>query len=154
MKSILIGSVGSSKEMLQAMLDVDFPITCVFSLDESVSEKVSGYEPIHKLAENNGVRYKTFTKINDPENIEIIREINPDYIFVIGLSQLVKKEIIDSAKVGVVGFHPTALPRMRGRAANVWQVLLGVHDAKVSLFFIDAIKSFIILSLIYFILSY
>ena len=55
----------------------------------------------------------------------------------IGLSQLVKKEIIDAAKIGVVGFHPTALPKMRGRAANVWQVLLGVHDAACSLFFID-----------------
>ena len=137
MKSVLIGSVGSSKQMLEAMLEVGFPITCVFSLDEDASANVSGYQPIHKIAEENGVRYKKFRKINDPENVELIQSIEPDYIFVIGLSQLVKKEIIDSAKIGVVGFHPTALPKMRGRAANVWQVLLGVHDAKVSLFFID-----------------
>ena len=137
MKSVLIGSVGSSKQMLEAMLEVGFPITCVFSLDEDASANVSGYQPIHKIAEENGVRYKKFRKINDPENVKLIQSIEPDYIFVIGLSQLVKKEIIDSAKIGVVGFHPTALPKMRGRAANVWQVLLGVHDAKVSLFFID-----------------
>ena len=55
----------------------------------------------------------------------------------IGLSQLVKKEIIDAAKIGVVGLHPTPLPKMRGRAANVWQVLLGVHETKCSMFFID-----------------
>ena len=137
MKSILIGSVGSSKEMLQAMIEVGFPVTCVFSLDEEASANVSGYQPIHELAEKHGIQYKKFRKINESENIELIKSIAPDYIFVIGLSQLVKKEIIDSAKIGVVGFHPTALPKMRGRAANVWQVLLGVHDAKVSLFFID-----------------
>lgn len=137
MKSVLIGSVGSSKEMLKAMIEVGFPITCVFSLDEAASANVSGYQPIHELADDNGIQYKKFKKINDPENVELIQEISPDYIFVIGLSQLVKKEIIDAAKVGVVGFHPTALPKMRGRAANVWQVILGVHDAKVSLFFID-----------------
>lgn len=137
MKSVLIGSVGSSKEMLEAMIDVGFPITCVFSLDEEYAGNVSGYQPVHELAEANGIQYKKFKKINDLENVELIQRIEPDYIFVIGLSQLVKKEIIDSAKIGVVGFHPTALPKMRGRAANVWQVLLGVHDAKVSLFFID-----------------
>lgn len=137
MKSILIGSVGSSKEMLQAMIEVKFPVSCVFSLDENAASNVSGYQPIHKLAEENGIEFKKFVKINDEENVKLIQKIEPDYIFVIGLSQLVKKEIIDSAKIGVVGFHPTALPKMRGRAANVWQVLLGIHEAKVSLFFID-----------------
>ena len=137
MKSILIGSVGSSKMMLQAMIDVGFPITCVFSLSEEASENVSGYQPIHKLAEEKGIEYKRFLNINDPENTNIIKQIEPDFIFVIGLSQLVKKEIIDAAKIGVVGFHPTDLPKMRGRAANVWQVLLGVHETKCSLFFID-----------------
>lgn len=137
MKSVLIGSVGSSKQILEAMLEVGFPITCVFSLDEEASSDVSGYQPIHEIAEKNGIAYKKFKKINDQENVDLIKSIEPDYIFVIGLSQLVKKEIIDSAKVGVVGFHPTPLPKMRGRAANVWQVLLGVHETKCSLFFID-----------------
>ncbi len=137
MKSVLIGSVGSSKEMLQAMIDVGFPITCVFSLDEEASANVSGYQPIHELAEKHGIQYKKFRRINEPGNVELIRSIAPEYIFVIGLSQLVRKEIMDAAKIGLVGFHPTDLPKMRGRAANVWQILLGVHDAKVSLFFID-----------------
>ncbi len=137
MKSVLIGSVGSSKQMLEAMIEVGFPISCVFSVDEQYSADISGYQPIHEIAEKNGIKFKKFRKINERENVELIQNIAPDYIFVIGLSQLVKKEIIDCAKVGVVGFHPTALPKMRGRAANVWQVLLGVHESKVSLFFID-----------------
>lgn len=137
MKSVLIGSVGSSQTMFEAMLDVKFPISYVFSLDDKNTQNVSGYRPIHELAEKNGIPYKKFVKINDMENIEIIRNLKPDYIFVIGLSQLVKKEIIENAKVGVIGFHPTPLPKMRGRAANVWQVLLGVHETKCSLFFID-----------------
>lgn len=137
MKSVLIGSVGSSKEMLLAMIDVGFPISYVFSLDETYSQNVSGYQPIHEIAEKYNIPYKKFSKINDERNIEIIKKISPDYIFVIGLSQLVKEELISCAKVGVVGFHPAPLPKMRGRAANVWQVLLGVHETKCSLFFID-----------------
>ena len=137
MKTVLIGSVTSSKVVLQAMIEVKYPITHVFSLDEKVSTNVSGYYPIHEIAENNSIPYTKFTKINDEENVQLIKSISPDYIFVVGLSQLVKQEIIDSAKKGVVGFHPTPLPKMRGRAANVWQVLLGIHETKCSMFFID-----------------
>ena len=137
MKSVLIGSVGSSREMLEAMIDVEFPISHVFSVDEEFSENISGYQPIHLIAEKNGIPFTRIHKINDTTNVEIIKNIEPDYIFVIGFSQLVKREIIDAAKVGVVGFHPTPLPKMRGRAANVWQVLLGVHETKCSTFFID-----------------
>lgn len=137
MKSVLIGSVGTSKEMLEAMIDTKFPISYVFSVDEEYSDSISGYQPIHKIAAENRIPFTKIHKINDPENVEIIQGIEPDYIFVIGFSQLVKKKIIDAAKVGVVGFHPTPLPKMRGRAANVWQVLLGVHETKCSVFFID-----------------
>lgn len=137
MKSILIGSVGTSREMLEAMIDTKFPISHVFSVSEEYSSSISGYQPIHKIAEANQIPFTKIHKINDSENVTIIQSIEPDYIFVIGFSQLVKKEIIDAAKVGVVGFHPTPLPKMRGRAANVWQVLLAVHETKCSVFFID-----------------
>lgn len=137
MRSILIGSVASSRLILQEMLKLDFPVDVVFSLDEKCSEGVSGYEPIHEIAEQNGIPYRKFKKIGDRENIELIKKIKPDYIFVIGLSQMISKEIIECASKGVIGFHPTALPKFRGRAAIVWQILLGVRETKCSLFFID-----------------
>lgn len=137
MKTILIGSVNSSKTILDEMIKIDFPIDMVFSLDEKYSKNVSGYFPIHKIAENHDIPYQKFKRINDPEHVESIKKINPDYIFIIGLSQLVGKEIISAAKKGVIGFHPTPLPKYRGRAAMVWQVLLGVKETKCTLFFID-----------------
>ena len=137
MKSILIGSVGSSKIALETMIELDFPVDMVFSLGEEYSKNVSGYEPIHKIAKQHGLPYMTFKKINDESCVSAIRQIQPDYIFVIGLSQLVGNEIMQCAKKGVVGFHPTPLPKFRGRAAIPWQILLGVKNSKVSLFFID-----------------
>lgn len=137
MKSIFIGSVLSSQIALQAIIDTGFPIDYVFSLGEEYSKDVSGYYPIHETAEKNHIPYRKFKKIGDKENVDLIREIQPDYIFVIGISQLVKKDIMDCAKQFVIGFHPTPLPKYRGRAAMVWQVLLGVHDTKISIFKID-----------------
>lgn len=137
MKNILIGSVISSQIVLKEMIQQGFPIDAVFSLDEKYSDNVSGYYPIHETAEKNNIPYKKFKKISDIENINLVRKIKPDYIFVIGLSQMVSTDIIEGASKGVVGFHPTPLPKFRGRAAMVWQVLLGVHETKCTLFMID-----------------
>ncbi len=137
MKSILIGSVGSSRITLETMIEMDFPLEMVFSLEEKYSANVSGYQPIHEIAKQNNIPFMTFKNINDKECISVIKRIQPDYIFVIGLSQLVSEEIIKSANKGVVGFHPTPLPKFRGRAAIPWQIILGVEKSKVSLFFID-----------------
>lgn len=137
MKSVLIGSVRSSAIVLKQMINTGFPINMVFSLDEQYSENVSGYYPIHEIAKEHGIEYNKFRKINEEKVVDAIRNISPDYIFVVGLSQIVGKDIIDTAKKGVVGFHPTPLPKFRGRAAMVWQILLGVHETKCTLFLID-----------------
>ena len=136
MKSVLIGSVGSSKIMLEEIIKLNFPINMVFSLDENYSKNVSGYYPLHELARKHNIPYRKFKKINEPDHILKLKNINPDYIFVIGLSQLIGKEIIDAAKIGVIGYHPADLPKHRGRAP-VWQILLGVKYTKCTLFFID-----------------
>lgn len=137
MKNILIGSVGSTKAVLEEMISSSFPLEMVFSLDEKYSENVSGYYPIHDIAEQNNMPFTKFKKINEQSNIDIIKGIKPNYIFVIGLSQLISDEILNAASNGVIGFHPTPLPMFRGRAAMVWQMLLGIRETKCTMFFID-----------------
>lgn len=137
MKTIVVGAVGSTKDLLETMIKLNFPISMVFSLDEKYSENVSGYFPNHNIAISNNIPYKKFKNINDNENIEIIEKIAPDLIFVVGLSQLVKQPVLNCAKLGVVGFHPTPLPKFRGRAAIVWQILLGITKTKCTLFLIN-----------------
>lgn len=137
MKSILIGSVSSSQVVLEELIVAGCPPEMVFSLDETVSVNVSGYFPIHETAQANGIPWRKFQKIGDPEHTEAIAALNPDYIFVVGLSQIVGEPILKAAKKGVVGLHPAPLPKYRGRAAMVWQMLLGLEKSAVSLFLID-----------------
>ena len=72
MKSILIGSVGSSKVTLEEMINIGFSINMVFSLDEKYSTNVSGYFPLHQLAQKHSIPYMQFKNINEPENIQLI----------------------------------------------------------------------------------
>ena len=137
MRSVLIGSVHSSRVVLEELIAAGYPPVMVYSLDESVAQNVSGYDPIHEVAQAHGIPFQKFKKISSHEHTENIRRLEPDYIFVVGLSQLVGEPILQAAKEGVIGFHPAPLPKFRGRAAMVWQMLLNIRESAVTLFLID-----------------
>jgi methionyl-tRNA formyltransferase len=136
-KTVFIGSVGSSRIALQTMIEQGIKIDLVCSLDGSVSENVSGYFPLHEIAEQNDIDFIKFKKINDPNIIERIKKIVPNFIFVIGLSQIITNDLLNCATDYCIGFHPTPLPKFRGRAAVPWLILLGEKDLKISLFRMD-----------------
>lgn len=136
-RTVFIGSVFSSKIALETIINNNIQVDLVCSLDEKVSKNVTDYYPMHEIAEANNIPYLKFDKINSEIVIDRIREISPDFIFVIGLSQLIPQKILDMANDYSVGFHPTPLPIHRGRAAIPWQIILGVEESQISLFKLD-----------------
>ncbi len=136
-KTLFIGSVLFSKFALETLIESGVNIDLVCSLDEEASKNVSDYYPIHEIAEKHSIPYIKFKKVNSEEVLGRIKEVEPDFIFVIGLSQIISKELLNSAKKYSIGFHPTPLPKFRGRAAIPWLIILGVRDSKVSLFKLD-----------------
>lgn len=136
-KTVFIGSVISSKIALETMIEHGIKIDLVCSLDEEASGNVSDYYPIHQIADQYQISYIKFRKINAENVVNRIREAEPDLIFVIGLSQIISDEILELAKDYAVGFHPTPLPRYRGRAALPWMILLGEKTLKVSFLKLD-----------------
>jgi methionyl-tRNA formyltransferase len=141
MRVVFVGSVLSSFHALRSIIKVSskYPIDIVgaFGLDKAFSVGVSDYYPIHEYAKENNIPFFTFKKINEEKTVSQIKDLAPDLIFVIGLSQIISKEILSIPKIGCVGFHPTPLPKMRGRAAIPWMILLGVKESAATLFFLD-----------------
>jgi len=120
---VLAGSVNSSKKTLEKLIHHNMNIVGVLALSPEESINVSGYIDLGKIASKHNLNYAYFENINSPDSEEYIKECEPDYLFVIGLSQLVKKPLLSIPSVGSVGFHPTKLPEGRGRAAVAWLIL-------------------------------
>lgn len=136
-KTVFIGSVISSKIALETMIEQGVKIDLVCSLDEEAAGNVSDYYPIHRIAEKFQLPCIKFQKINSDNVVSRIREAEPDFIFVIGLSQIISSDILDLAKEYAIGFHPTPLPKYRGRAALPWMILLGEKELKVTILKLD-----------------
>lgn len=135
--TVFVGSVISSRIALETLIEQGVKIDLVCSLDEEVAVNVSDYYPLHRIAEEFELPYIKFKKINSEAVIQRIRAIQPDYIFVIGLSQIIASDILNMAKEYAIGFHPTPLPKYRGRAALPWMILLGERKLKVTLLKLD-----------------
>lgn len=122
---VLAGSVSFSRVALEALLRNDANVVGILGLSEAKSVNVSDYARLDDL----DTPYRDFASINDPEIVEAVREWAPDVFFVVGLSQLVKEPLLSMAKLGPVGFHPTPLPKGRGRAPIAWLTYDGTPGA-------------------------
>ncbi|MBA6291515.1 formyl transferase [Colwellia sp. MB3u-70] len=120
MKVGLIGGVNSSFITLKKLVEHQINITDVFGYEPSEGMIVSGYNNFNKFCNANNIKYHPFTRIND--QTEFIQKLKLDALFVVGLSQLVCDEIIESPTLGCIGFHPTLLPKGRGRAPLAWLI--------------------------------
>jgi methionyl-tRNA formyltransferase len=133
MNVALIGSVSSSLCALEALFEGGVEVVGALGLDESRAEHVSDYRSLREPARQAGIPYRSFLSVREAEVRSFLHSHAPDWLWVVGLSQLVPAEVIGLARRGGVGFHPTMLPRGRGRAPVAWTILLG-ESAAVSLF--------------------
>ena len=55
----------------------------------------------------------------------VIEEFSPDIVFSLYYRKILKQEILDIAKMGCINIHPALLPKGRGPAPSLWNVLAG-----------------------------
>lgn len=137
LRIVLAGSVGSSRLTLQALLRHQANVVGVLELVPDNPLAISGFARLNDVAAEARVPCVGFQNINTPEIVAQVREWQPDLLFVVGLSQLVKAELLAVPKLACVGFHPTLLPRGRGRAPVAWLVLDAAPGA-ANFFVMDA----------------
>jgi len=53
------------------------------------------------------------------------------------LVQINPKESLDLPHLGVIDFHPAALPANRGRHPIIWALVLGLQETASTFFFMD-----------------
>ena len=75
------------------------------------------------ISEQHEIPLYKIKNTNTPETAQLIKEINPEVIFVIGWTRLVSAEILAIPKYGCIGMHASLLPKYRGRAPVNWALI-------------------------------
>ena len=133
MKIVFIGTVEFSHKALEKIIDLNYDVVGVCTKQKSGFN--SDFKDLSPICENNNIDYKYVKDINASDNIQWIKNLNPDIIFCFGWSSLIKKKLLNIAPMGVVGFHPAELPYNRGRHPLIWALALGLKRSASTFFF-------------------
>jgi methionyl-tRNA formyltransferase len=109
-------------------------IVGVVTLPGPIDPNRSGQCAFDEVAGRLGAALVETTDVNAPETVAAVAALEPEAIFVVGWSQLVREAFIATARRAVYGMHPTLLPRHRGRAPIPWAILSGLAKTGVTLF--------------------
>ena len=135
MKIFFIGTVEFSKIALQKLIELKAQVVGVCTKENS--EFNSDFADLKPLCEKNKIPFKYVNNVNSKDNCYWIKSFNPDIIFCFGWSNLLKKDILTLAPMGVLGFHPSKLPKNRGRHPLIWALALGLKKSASTFFFMD-----------------
>lgn len=127
MRIAVIGGVGSTAVLIEKLHEYEFEDLKVWGYVPKDVAQVSGWTNLASLCSQFQFSYQSFVRIG--ECADDIRDFDPDIIFAVGLSQLIPAQVMQAARKGCIGFHPTALPRGRGRAPIAWLILDQVDGA-------------------------
>ena len=131
-----IGWVGAHREglaPLRALLTQNAPVAGVLTLEPAAAAKMSGAADYEPLCREFGVDLHFIRDVNDDVSRSLLRSLSLDVAFVIGWTQLVRRETMDLVPGGMIGAHASLLPRLRGRAPINWALIKGLRETGNSL---------------------
>jgi methionyl-tRNA formyltransferase len=147
MKIIFFGATKFSEAMLFHLLSNKFKVEAIFTIPEEFhisysNEKVKNYNyaDLNLIANEHDIKLYEVDSVADKkinDYYEIIKEIAPDIILVLGWYYMVPKKIREIAKFGAWGIHASLLPKYAGGAPLVWAIINGEKEAGVTLFKLD-----------------
>jgi len=122
-------------EILKETISInDLEVVAIFTLGEDSSTKM--YDGIETK------KWYTFDlpvievkNIND--HAHEIKKLNVDLIIMCGWRQIIHPELLNVTPKGIIGFHPTLLPKCRGPAPIINTILEGFQESGVTMYYVS-----------------
>lgn len=137
MKVAFATCVELGKSCIEEIYRLNGNLDLLITLNDKKASNKSGRIYLDKFAAKENIPLLKINNINDEEVINELNRLNIDWLFIIGWSQIAKKELLETPNKGCIGMHPTLLPIGRGRAAVPWAILKGLDKTGVTAFKID-----------------
>lgn len=135
MRVLFVGSVILSEVLLLELLRADVNVVGVCTKEKPGIN--ADFRDLGYLGGNYNIKTLKTADINASESVNWIRDLEPDIIFCAGWSQIFGRDVLRIPRKGVVGFHPSDLPKNRGRHPIIWPLVLGLTETASTFFLMD-----------------
>jgi len=121
--------------MLEALIEMRAEVAAVCTLAQSSFN--TDHVDLTAIAKRERIPVRYTPDINAQDVGAWIRGHSPDVMFCFGWPRLLRPPLLSIARLGVIGYHPTALPANRGRHPLIWALALGLDQTASTFFFMD-----------------
>lgn len=117
---------------LEALLRRGVAVSAVFTYEDDPEENC-WFRSVAALARAAGVPTYVTERVNDPEWVELVRQLSPDLLFSFHYRHLLRRPLRALPRLGAFNLHTSLLPRFRGRCPLNWQLVQGELRSGVTL---------------------
>ena len=125
------------RRVIEKIYEMGGELEFLVTLNDEKARNKSGRVYLDDIAEKYDIPLIKINNINDEMVIEAVREHRIDWMFIIGWSQIARKELLQAPDKGCIGMHPTLLPKGRGRASIPWAIIKNLPRTGVTMFRLD-----------------
>ena len=126
MKIVFMGTPEFAVPTLEALIEKHNVAAVVTQPDKPKGRgKKMIFSAVKEKAVENNIKVYQPTKVRDGEFVEILKEYEPDVIFVVAFGQILSEDILNIPKYGCINVHGSILPKYRGAAPIQWSIING-----------------------------
>ena len=136
MRIILIGQAAFAEKTLEKLVEKGEDVVAVFCPPDA---KEGRFDPVKQKAIELGVpvhQHKSMKK-EQAEVLKKFEDLQADLAILAFVTQIVPESVFNAPKWGSICFHPSLLPRYRGRSAMNWALINGETKTGLTLFWVD-----------------
>lgn len=134
MRIMFMGTPEFSVPVLKGLIK-NYDVVCVVTQEDKPVGRGGKVKfcPIKEVALENGIECFQPSRLRD--DVDKIKEINPDMIVTCAYGQILTKDILDIPKYGCINVHASLLPKLRGGAPIHHAIIDGYDKTGVTIMY-------------------
>ena len=134
MRIVLIGQAAFAEKVLEKLIERKEDVVGVYCPPDTPGRP----NPIKEIAAKEGIPVFQPKRIKAPEAVEEYKKLKPDLNILAFVTEIIPDEVLQYPTHGSIQYHPSLLPKHRGRSAINWAIINGETETGLSIFWVDA----------------
>jgi methionyl-tRNA formyltransferase len=135
MRIVLIGQAAFAQKVLEALLNRGEQVAAVYAPPDKPGSKI---DPLKESAQHRGIPVFQPQRMRDIGVYEKFVELAPDLGVMAFVTDIVPESILNCPRLGTIQYHPSLLPRHRGRSSINWAIIKGDTRTGITILWPDA----------------
>jgi methionyl-tRNA formyltransferase len=134
LRIILIGQAAFAEKTLDKLVSKGEDVLAVFCFPDAPGGKI---DPVKQRALQLGIPVHQHKTLKTPEVTEQFVSLKADLAILAFVSQIIPPPVFNAPRFGSICYHPSLLPKYRGRTAINWALIRGETVTGLTIFWLD-----------------